>query len=297
MPSVLVCSIELPPPKQGPSHRTCSRISGRTSLRPARAYCLCLLHPDLAPVQPGIISKRASKIFLDPCGGLGSIPLELAAISRRDSLKITCLSSDIELPSLEGAAKNFAAAEFASSAGLAGVDTPILLDGRGMGKSGGFRQNALDGISGCLAPCCKAQLISQAVTDLPFGIRELSASATASLYPLLLRVLATCTAPGAHGVFLTAKKKYFEHAVNENQAQWKSISERVSICTKASSDFWLSLCEDGECGRYTGVCNAYKAESGRRTCQACMITPRTGELPVSIGKQAAKADIRVDLVA
>jgi hypothetical protein len=141
------------------------------------------------------------------------------------------------MPSLEGAAKNFTAAGFASSAGLAGVDTPILLDGRGIGKSGGFRQNILDGIGGCPTPCCKAQLISQAVTDLPFGIRELSASATASLYPLLLRFLAACTAPCARGVFLTAKKKYFEHAVSENAAHWELISERVSFALKSIQAF------------------------------------------------------------
>lgn len=146
-PSIVCYSIALPLPRQSSPHRSFTRISGRTSLRPARAYCLCLLHPDLATTTAEDTNKKSSKLFFDPCGGLGSIPLEIAAIRRRDKLKISCLSGDIELPSLEGAAKNFQAAQLGLNAGLAGIDASLLIDGRGKGRSGGLKDGILDGIS------------------------------------------------------------------------------------------------------------------------------------------------------
>ena len=147
-PSIVSYSIALPLPRQGPSHRSFARISGRTSLRPARAYCLCLLHPGLSTTASAEdTNKKLSQLFFDPCGGLGSIPLEIAAICRRDKLKISCLSGDIELPSLEGAAKNFKSAQLGLDAGLAGIDASLLIDGRGKGRSGGLKDGILDGIS------------------------------------------------------------------------------------------------------------------------------------------------------
>lgn len=145
-PITLIYSVALPPPNRLSAHRSFNRVHGRTSLVPSRAYCLCLLHPELSRKAADQSKEVVSKILFDPCGGLGSIPLEIAAIARREDLRVSCLSGDIELPSLNAALENSQRATFGLSSGLGGVDAGLLIDGRGQGRTGGFRADVLDGI-------------------------------------------------------------------------------------------------------------------------------------------------------
>lgn len=151
-------------------------------------------------------------IFLDPCSGFGSIPLEIAAIAQRDCKHIISLAADNELPSLEKGVVNATNSQLGSNAGLGGVQTGLLWSGRGIGHSGGFRDAILDGV----------------VSDLPWGIKELTPKAVSALYPALLRFLGHAVIEGGYGVFLCQRDKIFLAAIKSNDRMWEVSEHRVS---------------------------------------------------------------------
>ena len=219
-----------------PTHRTNTRAAGRTSLQSARAYALCLLHPVFTPIET---SRMQGNVFLDPCSGVGSIPLELAAISRRDGRSYTVLAADVELPSLERGNTNFLNGSHSYHQGANGNDSGTLWSGLG---SGGFRSGVIDGI----------------VSDLPWGHRELTKSAVGRLYPKLLRTLGDATSDGGHAVFVLWLENVFVQAVNNSASLWTIVHRRVSLdllaalaltcrCRTSISRVWLfmrTFCKD-----------------------------------------------------
>lgn len=214
----ILSGIALPPPRQPTAHRRSERTTGRTSLRPERAYCLALLHPSLSPstfLQTTLPSNSKALLFLDPCSGLGSIPIEVQAIARREGLGALCLAADNERPSLVNAKKNVIDCQLSPAHGAMGLDAGILWDGKGKGFSGGIRPGMVDGI----------------VSDLPWGVRELSAHAINKLYPLLLRTLGDVCSDGAHAVLLSAKDKPLSMSMNNLPTVWALESKRVSSCS------------------------------------------------------------------
>lgn len=158
--------------------------------------------------------------FLDPCSGFGSIPLEIAAIARREKLNIISFSADNEYPSLQKGMMNATNAHLDSKAGLHGIECGILWSGRGAGFSGGFREGTLDGV----------------VSDLPWGIKELTPRAISALYPALLRFLGHAVVDGGYGVFLCQRETIFLGAVKSNDWMWEVSEHRVSlfVCTPRS---------------------------------------------------------------
>jgi hypothetical protein len=207
-----------------------------------RAYCFCQLHPAFQEMRES--KSRKAMVFLDPCAGFGSIPLELSGVSKRDSLNIINLAADNELPSLEKALENAVAAHAGVKKGLSGMDASLLWTGYGTGHSGGFREGVLDGI----------------IADLPWGIRELSAKAISTLYPALLRFLGHATANGAYGIFLCWREKTFLAAVRSNDRMWEVTDHRVSLFFSAhevylrdKSDYVMTISDCG-CGRCRCAC-------------------------------------------
>jgi 23S rRNA G2445 N2-methylase RlmL len=153
----------------------------------------------------------AASVLFDPCSGLGSIPIELAAFIRRDMLRLVALSADNERPSLEGALQNAASSGVAASRGTHGLDAGVLWDGRGPPFSSGFREGVLGGV----------------ISDLPWGLRELSVNAVSKLYPLLLKRLGHACSDDAFGVFLVHRDKVFLMALQQNSSKWKYVTRRV----------------------------------------------------------------------
>ena len=169
------------------------------------------MHPVLR--SPAANPSKAL-FFVDPCSGLGSIPIEIAAIAKRDGKKIVSLAADNELPSLENAAINATKSSVECRAGLNGLDKGLLWTGYGKRHSGGFREGTIDGV----------------VTDLPWGIRELSSKAISALYPALLRFLGEAVIDGGTGVFLCQRDRVFLAAVQSNYKMWEVLEPQVSIC-------------------------------------------------------------------
>lgn len=189
---------------------------------PERAYCLCLLHPTLNNPQAG----EETRIFLDPCSGFGSIPLEIAAIAERDGKKVVSLAADNELPSIEKGNENAKNSRIGSQAGLSGVQVGLLWSGRGTGHSGGFREAVIDGL----------------ISDLPWGIKELTPKAVSALYPALLRFLGNAIIDGGYGVFLCQRDKIFLGAVKGNDRMWEVSEHRVSSFEAISTTDKLTAC-------------------------------------------------------
>lgn len=196
-----------------PKHRL-DRLRGRTTMLPERAYCLCLLHPLLKTPH----TRNNAMVFLDPCSGFGSIPLEIAAIAQRNKLNIISLAADNEQPSLEKGIANALSSGMGSQAGLSGVQDGLLWSGRGFGHSGGFREAVIDGV----------------VCDLPWGIKELTPKAVSALYPALLRFLGHATVDGGSGVFLCQRDRIFLGAVKSNDRMWEVSEHRVSLIEELS---------------------------------------------------------------
>ena len=160
-----------------------------------------------------VTTPLAQTFFLDPCSGLGSIPIELMATSRRDNLNIVALSADIELPSLANAEGNNRLAGLHKGRGFQGLDAGLLWDGRGLPFSSGFRDEIIDGI----------------VCDLPWGVRELSMNAVGKLYPAMLDMLGRACSNGAYAVFLCSRASLFTDILSRDEQVWEFISERVSL--------------------------------------------------------------------
>lgn len=91
----------------------------------------------------------------------------------------------------------------------------------GEDTQGGFRERSLDGI----------------ITDLPWGIRELTPAAVARLYPALLRFLGSAVVDGCYGVFLCVRDKIFTRAVEDSKNMWELYSRKVSCYFRKSSFF------------------------------------------------------------
>lgn len=197
--------LALPAP-QCPKHRL-NRLRGRTTMLPERAYCLCLMHPELSSLRRG--SKAL--LFLDSCCGFGSIPLEVTAIAEREKKNIITLSADNELSSLEMAATNFESSSMGVQAGLHGLDQALMWNAYGKGQSAGFREGIIDGV----------------VTDLPWGIRELTPRAISALYPALLRFVGNAVIDGGYGVFLCQRDRIFLGAIQSNEKMWEVLEQQV----------------------------------------------------------------------
>ena len=69
-----------------------------------------------------------------------------------------------------------------------------------------------------------------AVTDLPWGVRELTNKAVAVLYPRLLRTLAAAMRPGGYAILLCGNRKQLSIAIAQNEATWEHIAEKVRRC-------------------------------------------------------------------
>lgn len=81
-----------------------------------------------------------------------------------------------------------------------------------------FEAHAAD----ALKPCS-----SHTVTDLPWGVRELTNKAVAALYPRLLRTLAAAMRPGGFAILLCGNRKQLSIAIAQNEAIWERIAEKV----------------------------------------------------------------------
>lgn len=173
--------------------------------------------------------------FLDPCAGFGSVPLELAAIAKRDNLKFASIAADNELPSLEKASINILSGNMDVQAGLTGLDQGVLWSGYGKGRSGGFREGILDGV----------------ITDLPWGIKELTPRAVTALYPALLRTLGHAARDGAYGVFLCQRERIFRAALLQNNWMWEEeemhVCRELSISSRVKADDQVNLFPGSQC--------------------------------------------------
>ena len=73
------------------------------------------------------------------------------------------------------------------------------------------------------------------MTDLPWGVRELTNKAVAALYPRLLRALAAAMRPGSYAVLLCGNKKQLGIAIAQNEAIWEQTAEKVSWLQQRST--------------------------------------------------------------
>ncbi|KAJ9085175.1 hypothetical protein DSO57_1016508 [Entomophthora muscae] len=159
-------------------------ISGRTSLRPTIAYCIA----RMANIQPG-------QVVLDPCCGVGTIPIE-ASLTCQPLAHFIC--GDIELDSIHNKANiNITAAAPYSASVVA------------------WNAKALP---------IRDQLVDIVITDLPWGMREGSFNMCAKLYPKLMKQLIRVVKKGSGKAYiLTLDHKLLKHTLNTPWCQnaWK----------------------------------------------------------------------------
>lgn len=152
-------------------------VRGRAATKPNIAYAMA----RLARIQPG-------DLVADPMCGVGSIPIEAAAIWP----DARYLAGDIDADELAIAREAFA---------MADLRAPLL---RWDARRLPLPDDCLDVI----------------LCDLPFGRRVGSHRANKHLYPHLLPELARVLKPGGRAVLLTVERRIIERSVNRDP-RWR----------------------------------------------------------------------------
>ena len=192
------------PPDITPPYIGGDALSGLVRLRPTTAHLL--LH--MAKIQPG-------DVVLDPCAGIGTIPLEadeyyFSSSSSSNNINISSraigLGGDLVLdhPQIASAANGLASAKNNSAQSSSSSKTACYLAAWDAAHLP-IRRAAIDVI----------------VSDLPFGQQCLSAKAVSDLLPLIVSEMARVLRPHGRMVLLCGSHESVLQALTDTSSHWK----------------------------------------------------------------------------
>ena len=214
-------------------------LSGLVRLRPSTAHILL----NFANLQPG-------DVVLDPCAGIGTIPLEAELFSGKRSC--VGLGGDLVLnhPTIAHAACSLLSAATTTSAALDGSATGVNF------------VSSLATWDAAHLPIRTAS-IDVVVSDLPFGKQCLSASALTTLLPLVVSELArvllptssTPTPSSSRMVLLCGSFESLLQAIHHTSQYWRYPCKAIIPVTIGGLNAWIIHIERNDIPFSEGVSN------------------------------------------